>query len=108
MNGEIKPTSDAVQALYGAQDTSVAAQREQEAKAAPAVASTEGADSVQLTDKAQQLLRLEEKLAEFPAVDSQRVDAIRQAIADGSYKIDADLIAERMLATEAQQKQSEV
>ena len=108
MNGDIKPTSDAVQSLYGAQDTSVAARREQEAKATTPAAGADSADSVQLTDKAQQLLRLEEKLAEFPAVDSQRVDAIRKAIADGSYKIDADLIAERMLATESQQKQSEV
>jgi negative regulator of flagellin synthesis FlgM len=62
---------------------------------------------VELTDEARQLLRLEEKLAQFPAVDSQRVEAIRQAIADGSYRIDADLIAERLLATEQQQKNGE-
>jgi negative regulator of flagellin synthesis FlgM len=106
MNGEIKPTSDTVQAAYSARDRSVSSSREEAGAAAPARAAA-GSDSVELTDKARQLQRLEEKLAEFPAVDSQRVAEIRQAIADGSYRIDADLIAERMLATEAQQKDSE-
>ncbi|MDJ0877677.1 MAG: flagellar biosynthesis anti-sigma factor FlgM [Halieaceae bacterium] len=108
MNGEIKPTSDAIQALYGAQDRSVTTQREEEARTAATAPAAGGADSVELTDKARQLQQLEEKLAEFPAVDSQRVDAIRKAIADGSYKIDAELIAERMLSQEAQQKKSEL
>jgi negative regulator of flagellin synthesis FlgM len=108
MNGEIKPTSDAIQSLIGAQEKGPSVQREQSAPAAPVAAAGSGPDSVQLTEQAQQLLRLEEKLAQFPEVDSQRVDAIRQAIADGSYKIDAEQIAERMLAAEAQQKQSEI
>jgi negative regulator of flagellin synthesis FlgM len=106
MNGEIKPTSDVVQAAYGTQDRSVRTSREESGPAAAARAAA-GPDSVELTDKARQLQRLEEKLAEFPAVDSQRVDEIRRAVADGSYRIDADLIAERMLASEAQQKNTE-
>ena len=106
MNGEIKPTSDVAQARYGTQDRGIKTSRDEESAAAPAPSGV-GPDSVELTDKARQLLRLEEKLAEFPAVDSQRVQAIRQAIADGSYRIDADLIAERMLAAEQQQKNSE-
>lgn len=106
MNGEIKPTSDVAQARYGTQDRGIKTPREEESAAAPTRAGA-GADSVELTEKAQQLLRLEEKLAEFPAVDGQRVEAIRQSIADGSYRVDADLIAQRMLATEQQQKNSE-
>lgn len=119
MNGEIKPTSDALQALYGARDKGVNTRGDGDSHVlgAPTVAgegdrvlgapTTGGSDSVELTRKAQQLLQLEEKLAEFPAVDSQRVDAIRAAVADGTYRVDADLIAQRMLATEAEQKNSE-
>ena len=36
------------------------------------------------------------------AIDSQRVEHIRQSLADGSYKIDAGQIADRMLAMERQ------
>ncbi len=105
MTGDIKTTPDSLQSLYSPQDRSVSNGREQEIRAPEA--GTPRADSVELTDKARQLLQLEDKLAQFPAVDSQRVDAVRQAIADGSYRVDADLIAERMLANEAQQKKLE-
>lgn len=119
MNGEIKPTSDALQALYGTPDKGVNTRRDGDSHVAGApttggedgraigAPTSGGSDSVELTHKAQQLLRLEEKLAEFPAVDSQRVDAIRTAIADGTYQVDADVIAQRMLAAQAEQKNSE-
>ena len=68
MSGEIKPTSDATQALLGARERGVQTQSESQAPARQA--SSAGTDSVKLTDMAQQLLRLEEQLAEFPAVDS--------------------------------------
>ncbi|MEP5765397.1 MAG: flagellar biosynthesis anti-sigma factor FlgM [Halieaceae bacterium] len=106
MNGEIKPTSDATQALLGARDKGV--QTKSEGPAATREPTGAGADSVMLTDKAQQLLQLEEQLAQFPAVDSKRVESIRQAIADGSYQVDAERIADRMLQLEAEQKKSEL
>lgn len=57
-------------------------------------------DTVSLTQTAAQLQSLQNSLAELPVVDTQRVESIRQAIADGSYEIDAGRIADGILAFE--------
>lgn len=59
-------------------------------------------DTVSLTDTAALLRSLENTLAKLPVVDPQRVETFRQAIADGSYKVDADRVAEKMLRFEAE------
>lgn len=56
-----------------------------------------GQDSVFLSQEAQVLKQLEAKIADSPAVDMAKVDSIRQAIADGSYSINAESIASKML-----------
>ncbi len=58
-------------------------------------------DTVNLTDAAQQLKKLEASLASVPVVDAQRVESIRQAIANGSYEINPERVAEQMLAFES-------
>ena len=55
------------------------------------------ADQLSLTSSAQLLKELSEAVAASPEVDQSRIDAIRQAIADGSYDIDAGRIADRLL-----------
>ena len=58
-------------------------------------------DQLKLTDSAlalQQAARSDDAAA----IDPQRVERVRQALADGSYKIDAGRIADRMLALEQQ------
>ena len=57
-------------------------------------------DTVQLTDRAQLLERLEQSLKSLPAVDSQRVSEIRTAIENGNYEIDASAVADAMLRFE--------
>ncbi len=57
-------------------------------------------DRVSLTDSARQLQALENQVASQPVVDSQRVDAVRQAIADGSFDINADRIADKLISIE--------
>lgn len=57
-------------------------------------------DSVQLSDQAHSLKRLEDNIAAAPAVNDDKVAALRAAIADGSYQINADSIAEKMLTSE--------
>lgn len=57
-------------------------------------------DTVSLTDTAARLRKLESTLAQLPVVDSQRVEATRQAIADGSYRVDPARVAEKLLAFE--------
>jgi negative regulator of flagellin synthesis FlgM len=46
---------------------------------------------------AQLLLRLEEALQSAPAVDVDRVQAVRDALASGRYEIDPYAIADKML-----------
>lgn len=60
-------------------------------------------DRLQLTGEAAGLQVLQRQLGAAPAgVDVARVNEVRAALADGSYRIDADRIAARMLASEAE------
>jgi negative regulator of flagellin synthesis FlgM len=52
------------------------------------------ADKVSLSDT---LAKLEATLAEVPEVDRAKVDAIKQAIEDGSYNIDSQELARKMI-----------
>lgn len=61
------------------------------------VAATPATDSVRLTGEAESLQALERQLGTSPAIDVGRVNALRAAIADGSYRVDAQQIATRML-----------
>ncbi len=71
-----------------------------EDRSAP-VAPTPAVDSVRLTGEAAGLQALERSLGAAPAgIDVARVNEVRAALADGSYKVDAEQIATRMLAFE--------
>lgn len=61
-------------------------------------------DNVSLSAKAQSLARLESRVAQAPEVDRKKVDAIKQAIAEGRYTINPEKIAKAML--EAEQRSS--
>jgi negative regulator of flagellin synthesis FlgM len=58
-------------------------------------------DQLKLTDSA---LALQEaaRPGDTAAIDPQRVEQVRKALADGSYKIDAGRIADRMLELDQQ------
>jgi len=58
-----------------------------------AVAAT---DTVRLTGDAVNLHQLDKTLASIPVVDQGRVAAIKQALAEGSYKLDPAAIADRL------------
>lgn len=57
-------------------------------------------DRVTLTESAQQLKRLAEAVAAAPDVDQVRVAALKDAIARGEYRVDAERVADRMIALE--------
>ncbi|WCE03756.1 flagellar biosynthesis anti-sigma factor FlgM [Pseudoxanthomonas sp. JBR18] len=67
-----------------------------------AVDATASADSLSLTGQASGLQTLQRELSTAPAVDSSRVEAVRQSLQDGSYKINPDAIASRMLELDQQ------
>ena len=55
-------------------------------------------ESVRFTGEAESLQALERQLGSAPAgMDVARVNALRAAIADGSYRVDAAKVADRML-----------
>lgn len=56
-----------------------------------------GTDSVSLSSEAQILARLEAKINAASDVDSDRIAVIKQAIENGTYEINAEHIAGRML-----------
>ena len=54
-------------------------------------------DTVELTRGAQLLEQLDKTLAEVSAIDSGRVEAVRTAIQNGDYSVDAEKIADALL-----------
>lgn len=67
-----------------------------------AVEAPAAADSLRLTGEATGLQALQRDLSTRPAVDEARVQAVRDALASGSYRIDPEVIASRMLELDAQ------
>ncbi|MGE0623953.1 MAG: flagellar biosynthesis anti-sigma factor FlgM [Pseudomonadales bacterium] len=76
--------------------------RTERGEADRASASGSASDQLSLTSSAQLLKELSEAVAASPEVDQGRIEAIRQAIADGSYDIDAQRIADKLLKLEDQ------
>jgi negative regulator of flagellin synthesis FlgM len=73
------------------------------AERSPTVSATAATDSVRLTGDAEGLQALERQLGTAPAgIDVAKVEAVRAAIADGSYRIDAAQIASRMIDLDRQ------
>lgn len=57
-------------------------------------------ETVELTSGAKLLERLEKTLASMPEIDAGRVEAVKTAIANGDYEIDAEKIADALLRTD--------
>jgi negative regulator of flagellin synthesis FlgM len=58
-----------------------------------------GGDRVQLSPLSSQLQAIESSMADTPVVDSARVAEIRQAIAEGRFKVNPDAVADHLLQT---------
>ena len=58
-----------------------------------------GSDRVQLSPLSAQLQAIESSMADTPVVDSARVAEIRNAIAEGRFKVNPDAVADHLLQT---------
>ena len=66
---------------------------ERKSATAPAAAATEASAQVQLSPAAAVL----SKLSADPAFDTAKVDRIAQAIRDGKFEVNADVIADKLI-----------
>lgn len=57
-------------------------------------------DTVDITGSAAKLLELESRIVNMSVVDAQQVEAVRRALATGSFTIDPQSAADKMLAME--------
>ncbi len=66
------------------------------------VAAASGSDSLKLTGEASNLQALQRSLSQAPAVDTSRVQAVKDALASGGYSINPGTIANRMMDLNSQ------
>jgi negative regulator of flagellin synthesis FlgM len=60
-------------------------------------------DSVEITQTSARLSRLEEDLGQIDSADPGKIEAVRQAIADGSFQVDEEAVADALVQSTAEQ-----
>ncbi|HEV7269084.1 flagellar biosynthesis anti-sigma factor FlgM [Pseudoxanthomonas sp.] len=66
------------------------------------VEASAGGDSLRLTGEAASLQAMQRELSNAPAINEARVQAVREALQAGTYKVNAEAIADGMLGLEDQ------
>jgi negative regulator of flagellin synthesis FlgM len=61
---------------------------------------TASPSNVDVSDTARTLAALEEQIADVPVVSEARVEAVRRALDEGRYHVDAQRVADKMLRFE--------
>jgi len=73
----------------------------QNSSAASNDANAASGDKVSLTGSAAWLYQIQASLDQIPVVDSARVDNIRNAVNNGTYEVNSDRVADKILQMEA-------
>lgn len=89
--------SGSTAASRGRSSSAVSTTGKKEQTSSSAVEVEKNKDNVVLSEGAQRLNRLQANINSLPDVDVERVAALREAIANGKFEINADRIAENML-----------
>jgi negative regulator of flagellin synthesis FlgM len=67
---------------------------------APAASGTSGGgDSVHLSVLSSQMQRIEARLANVPVVDLAQVNEIKQAMSEGRFKVNPEVVADKLIQT---------
>lgn len=82
------------QGVTGPQDVSGG-----KAPVTPQPTSNRPGDTVSVSPLSSQLQALESKLSDVSVVDSARVDAIKQAISEGRFSVNSEVVADKLIAT---------
>ena len=61
-------------------------------------------DTVSLSDNALQLGKIENSVGTPPVMDTQRIEALKQAISNGSYEVDPVKVADKLMQFESMLK----
>jgi negative regulator of flagellin synthesis FlgM len=61
---------------------------------------TATSSNIDVSDNARTLAALEDKISSTPVVSEARVDAVRRALDEGRYHVDAQRVADKMLRFE--------
>ena len=97
MINEVKgPLQAAIQNISNNQQAEAAENTLHHAQQKEKQSSSGSSHEVSFTDTAAKLQRLEAQIANQPVDDTQRVESVKKAIADGSFKVDSRQIADKM------------
>lgn len=86
--------------LNSNQSSSVKSQNESKQENQSESTTAAAGDRITLTNTASRLQDIEQKLSNSSSVDKARVAEVQSAISNGDYNVDADRIADKMLAFE--------
>ena len=94
-------TAEPVAPIKGSNSNTVVADKSQGEASAAGASTSQTGDTVTLTDSARSLQKIEEAVAKAPIVDASKVAAVKQAVDSGTYQINADRVADKMLQFES-------
>ncbi|SFR43489.1 anti-sigma-28 factor, FlgM family [Marinobacter daqiaonensis] len=92
-NSQVNPQKTSADQAQNTKSGNQSAAAEQAPRQTPAARG----ENVNLSQQAKELKQIGQKLESSPEVDDSRVEQIRAALADGSYKVDAEKLAQKML-----------
>ena len=90
-------SSKSAKAEKSAEATSAAAAKKSSRASSSEAGASSQATKVELSPKAQDIKKIKELAKNAPDVDMNKVEKFKRMIADGSYKVDAKAVADRMV-----------